>query len=82
MRTGNPEECKYLFRINYVVSSNFDAIEQFEQGLETIDIAFLLDENYEYVRSFLKESDNELSLDAFLNLLRFKNYSELGQGLF
>ena len=50
--TGNLKECKYLFTINYVVLSNFVAIEQFKQGLETIDTAFLLGENYEYVRSF------------------------------
>ena len=76
--TGNLKECKYLFTINYVVLSNFVATEQFKQGLVTIDTAFLLDENYEYVRSFLIENNDELSLDAFLNLLCFKNYFEPG----
>ena len=78
MPTGNLEGCKYLFIINYLFLSNFVAIEQFKQGLETIETAFLLDENYEYVRSFVIESDDELSLDAFLNLLCFKNYFEPG----
>ena len=76
--TDNPEECKYLLTINYVVLSNFVAFEQFKQVLETVNTAFLLDKNYEYVRSFLIESDDELLLDAFLNLLCFKNYIEPG----
>ena len=74
VRTVNPEECKCIFTINYLVSSNFVATEQFKQGLETIDAGFLLDENYEYMGCFLIESDDELSLDAFLNLFCFKTY--------
>lgn len=53
-------------------------LNNLSKGWEIIDTAFLLDENYVYVRSFLIESDDELSLDAFLNLLCFKNNFEPG----
>ena len=67
---------KRLFTITHVILSNMGSIQQFADGLASIDHFFIKSESFEVMKNFLLPNSSSLRLEELMNWLEFRRDNE------